>query len=159
MIDAWLGAKRDQWRNNWVRKRLRMYPMSSHRRTFIYLIWIKSTLYAITSSFLILWALKADWCYCVKYVGFLLLLIFSISQGSVATLFRLTANITRSLLQIYCRILWWKNFENWSPFAKVMPNTRMAFMLFWLTVQTLGSCTRVRWWCLYTGPSVWMVGF
>ena len=84
--DAWLGAKCDQWRNKWV-VQLTPCVYFCQRRTFKHLIWLKTTV-MLNFSFLVLWALKVNYCNnCVKYVRFLLFLIFCILQGNVHNIF------------------------------------------------------------------------
>jgi len=82
---------------------------SCQRRTFWALALTQGHSYD-NFSVLSLWILKEHCCYCVKYVGFLLFLIFCISQGSVATRLRDGGNITTVLLQISCWVEQWKNF-------------------------------------------------
>jgi len=83
---AWLGSKHHRWRNWWVAQ-TSACVYSCQRRTF----WA----FALTQwhaydnlNLSSLWILKENCCYCVKYVRFLLFLIFCISQGSVATRLR-----------------------------------------------------------------------
>jgi len=70
---ALLGANPDQWCNKWV-VQMSLCMCSCQRRTFKHFIWLKST-HMVTFSFLSLWAVKVNQCYCVN-VRFLLFLSF-----------------------------------------------------------------------------------
>jgi len=84
---AWLGTKIiDDAIEEW-RKRLRLRACIRAKRTFWAFALTQGNIYD-NFSVLSLWILKENCCYSVKYVRFLLFLIFCILQGNVATWLR-----------------------------------------------------------------------
>ena len=119
----WLGTKHHRWSNWWVAQ-TSACVYSCQRRTFWAFALTQGHAYD-NFNVLSLWILKENCCYCVKYVRFLLFLIFCISQGSVVTRLRCSRKYNNCFAAnfLLCTVV-----KEFSKSAKVMR------LLFWLTV-------------------------
>jgi len=117
-------------------------------------------------SQLSLWIFNENYCYCVKYVRFLLFLIFYISQGSVATRLRCGGKYNNSFAANFLLSLAVKEFLKWWTFPKVMPKNRddsltvqlaycYCIMKNWQTVLVVISTAPV--WHVSRSQRVWAV--
>ena len=65
-------------------------------------IYVQLKAHMLTFSFSISLTLKVNRCCCIKCVESVDILIFCISQGSVATYLSAARNLTKTLLEMYC---------------------------------------------------------
>jgi len=94
---------------------------------FKQLVWLKGT-HVLTFNFTILWALKVNRYYCIKYVRFLLFLIFCISQGSVTTCLRCDGKYNTGLAGNVLP----SPTVKWQHLPELF--VRLEWNVFWLTV-------------------------